>query len=264
MSKELREEAAQYMQPFGKHMLDKEELEGMREYLYAYHTSKLHDIMKHVVSITFDRPRLAHYHKSVKELEAYLSDPSASRDVVPAYNVKPDVSYLSFNGPVANWGPKYERKDLEDMLEEAWKGDYARRFEQDLLKDETAALSVVSREVFEDFMQHFEKVQKYVSKRERGDRKSFITCLLEKGCTDDLSVWKMQETYDISIMTYIISRNLKADVPMDDPDTICRIEKQFGLVWASHTCSKLAIAEIPHGVSWRVSEYDGLEKVYVV
>jgi hypothetical protein len=46
-----------------------------------------------------------------------------------------------------------------------------------------------------------------------------------------------------------------------DPRLISAIEK-IGVIGSSGWYTKLKIVEIPDGVDWRISEYDGMEHVY--
>ena len=174
-----REMAATYVQPFGKSILDKQEFAGLREHLYEYKTSKLRGVLQHVVSLYFDKRRLASYVKNVNSLENYLLDQEASRDVVSP-QCKPCESYLAYNGHVNQWGHKYARHDLEDVLKHAHEGTYRRGLEKGIANHQAAALAIVTREVFDDFTEHYKEVQKYVAKR-GSERKTFIASLQEKG-----------------------------------------------------------------------------------
>jgi len=49
------------------------------------------------------------------------------------------------------------------------------------------------------------------------------------------------------------------DLPRDDPDLVAVVEK-FGEK-ADGQCAKLEIVEIPDGIQWEISEYDGNESV---
>lgn len=49
------------------------------------------------------------------------------------------------------------------------------------------------------------------------------------------------------------------DIPRDDPDLI-EIVETLGKE-ADGSCARLKIVEVPDGVEWEISEYDGLEHV---
>lgn len=254
---ELRTKTVPYVQPFGKHVLDM--YDGLRTHLYAYHVSDLHKILKHVVLIYHYKTQLANFIANAKALDIYLKNPNASCDVETSHFTH--VSYLTSQGHVTQWCPKYTRADLEKLQKQAKEGSYKRQIENDLAAAEEAALAVVSRETLDDFLAHYKTIIE-VGSRDR-DRKTLVTLLSEQGYSQDMSIWEPQYNYKVPIITYIIKRDIRAASP-DDPNIIARIEEDFGLVCASGTYASLAIAEVPAGMSWNVAEYDGKEEVYVV
>lgn len=258
----IREHAAKHMQSFAQYLLNKPELAGLREHLYAYDTTNLHEALTPIIELYYTKPKLANLAINMKALDEYLANPNASRDVKPTL-LKPTVSYLASEGAITRWCPKYNRSELKIVQMEARQGTYKRELETKVAQAEAAAVSIVGREVLEDFLLHYDEVSKYESNRGQ-KRKTFIALLQEKGYKDDISVWKAAEdSYDLIIITYIIKRNLRSDPPADAAVISC-IEEKFGLACASGTYANLAIADIPDGVSWRIHEYDGLENVYIV
>ena len=255
----IREHASKYIQPFGKHVLDKKELIGLRGHLYAYEQSPLKKINQHLVSLFYDRPKLANLEMNISALAAYLSCPSASSDVKPT-SMKPQVSYLE-SGDVHRWCTKYNRRDLQDVLDDALEGTYKRQLEASIAQHEEAALSIVSRDILEDFLAHYKEVQNYDVKRGQ-ERKAFCTSILEKGYQTDMSLWKLQHIYNTGIITYIIKHNISAPAP-EDAESVSHIENEFGFACASGKHANLAVSAIPEGMSWEISEYDGLEKVHI-
>lgn len=260
----MRKEAVQYMQTFGKHVLDNTDIcNGLRANLYAYYSSDLHAILDDVILIHHYKIQLTNFVTNANALDIYLKNPNASCDVETSYFTS--ISYLASAEPVTYWCPKYNRADLQKLQAQAREGSYKRQIENDLATAEEAALAVVSRETLDDFLAHYKEVVDVdVSSysRDTDHRRTFMRLLSEKGYSQNMSIWESQYNYKVPIITYIIKRDLRAPVPEDN--IIARIEEDFGLVCASGKYASLAIAEVPAGMSWKVTEYDGKEEIYIV
>jgi hypothetical protein len=108
------------------------------------------------------------------------------------------------------------------------------------------------------------------------DKLSFCDAVRERGVADD-HAWRNQTFYNKYAIMYLLSiqrdsknveehiRDLVDDrfVELDDDNLQGRAEETFGLLCASGRYSKLAIAQVPALLNWAISEYDGLERVYV-
>lgn len=260
---EFREKAPAYMQAFGKHILDNEEMVGLREHLCYYAKNVfLKDLfVKRIASIHGNKIKLDNLERNAKELEAYIAD---SRSTIYVHEpIKPYISYLLSNKNARGWFIQCTRFDLRNLMSQV--GTKKDELASDIAKDEQAILTHVDTDVYEDMMTHYQEMQKIQKKCDGDDEKPFVTLLLEKGYKNDLSIWhwKTQQKYTFMAITYVISRNLRFhETPSEE--TIRNIEHEFGLLCASDTCSNLAIAEVPGGMSWKVGQYDGLEKVYIV
>jgi hypothetical protein len=251
----FREQSTTFIQPFGKYILDKPQFEGLRECLYTYETSDLQKLLSHIRTIHYDRIKLKNLPINVRVLEEYLSDPDASRDVQPTA-LKAQVSYLSGDRTIT-WCSKYPRANLEELLAEVREGTYQRKIQAEIANAENAMMKHVSREVMEDLIAHYGNIHHVKMNKNT----SFVTMLHDNGY-NDLSIWCYQGHYKFEIMTYIIKRNLRHDTPVPQ-EIVDLVEEKFGLVCASDAYCTLKIEEIPTGMTWRISEYDGLETVYV-
>jgi hypothetical protein len=256
---DFREQSTTFIQPFGKYIIDKPHFEGLRECLYTYETSNLQKLLSHIITIHYDRIKLNNLPINARVLEEYLTDPDASRNVQPVA-LKAQVSYLSGDQPIT-WCSKYPRANLEELLAEVREGTYQRKIQAEIANAENAIMKHVSREVMEDLIAHYGDMHRIKNKKEKESKTAFVTMLHNNGY-NDLSIWRYQGHYKFEIMTYIIKRNLRHDTPVPQ-EIVDLVEEKFGLVCASDAYCTLKIEEVPAGLSWRISEYDGLETVYI-
>lgn len=260
-SKEFRMKASAFIIPFAKTVLDKQMNEGLRDALIAYKCSDIHKVRRELDTIYRNRCRLANLEVNIPELEKYLSNPYRNLHVLdhPEFQ-KATVEYLGGDRP-NTWFCSYSRKNLEEILHTAHDGSYQKVLEGKIRDEEYVALKYISRDTLEEYVSHLAEIRSVKKQKEE----SFMSLLDQKGYKDPI-VWKSQDVYKFDVITYIIKYGITPDVATtkNDKEYVALIEEEFGLICASEDGSKLAIREIPYGMSWHIREYDGWESIEVV
>jgi hypothetical protein len=107
------------------------------------------------------------------------------------------------------------------------------------------------------------------------ERKGFILYPETKGSLNLTTYWKVppeqrvkdyENWYGLTVeerqaynKAYTEQTLNEREIPRDDADLVFVVEALGDL--ASGDCAKLGIVEVPDGVAWEISEYDGFERV---
>lgn len=86
---------------------------------------------------------------------------------------------------------------------------------------------------------------------------SFLDAIDHYGL-EHFAIWKCQHKINEKVMRYLLATR-----DFSDNDILEKTYETLGLIGASGKYANLDFAEIPAGLSWSISEYDGLEKIII-
>lgn len=226
---------------YGKMLCDK--YPKVASMLHKYHTLN----MKHETSKCL-KYRTLKKNKDMmeKNLSQFLQLPSGTR--IEYGDVLQGIVYSCMYSMVSlkmNPKGKYQVQQLIDLLKSH-------------IHDTSQEIQDVYPSLMLPILEHLDN--KTVNTDRKLSKLTFISAITQLGESDP-NIWNYQK--------HVCSTTMKCMLLMDDhaPNAEALDEyvyECFGLLGASGTYACLKFAEVPAELSWNISEYDGLEHVYVV
>lgn len=296
--KDERTKAVQYIAPFACHLLDSGLHPGLREILYLYHYHDFGNIMTQVKKVIQLEKEKLNVLLNIENIRNYLEDPASKyKEDTTATSSGHNTSQLSLwmlKVPVQHLIlARHTKQHLEEQLAEYEKGGFSKEMIDTLTQTIKQLVSTLGQELYDEIDRFVEQEQKnelgtikYTHSEwwaidEKNKFSSFISLLNKNGYTNDV-VWRYQKFYDKHAIKFLLSTYasqqditdindkqtvydfvFKKHIPLTQ-DVINKVEETFGLLCASGSCCKMAIATVPPLLEWSVGDYDGLENVYVV
>lgn len=272
---DFREEAVADIVPFGKALLSRDDMNVMKYVLYMYTKYSFDAVFENVRLYAMHKSNVEWYQRNLQALREYLADPKSSYSSKPGYKLY--ESMLTYD--TCRFA-SYTKHDLEELVEYC-DGDEGKLYVPNRIAfmDEFKAkvVAVLGEEGFEDaarFRKNLNEQKKNTkySSLDRDNRKRFVVYLFSKGYQEPITWIFHQSAYNYGAILFLIDKynTLNANVDyisgtrIDDDDVNDDIYEQFGLLCASSKYAELGIKDVPALMEYKIGEYDGREKVYVV
>jgi hypothetical protein len=253
--------------PFAKYILEKEEFKGLKDVLYMYHKYQFETVLKCATQIEQNEERIKNVTKHLQKLRDYLANPDSKFKASPhsdqLRNLYPYM--LTFMEVDCE---HYSRRELEDFLEEVRNKNPTTECKDTISVAKIQVSALVGETIMKEVLQYVKQETKKERKRVNNDsRKSFISQLTKHGWKSTEAWSTFYRSYNMSAMRFIIAK-WKPGHDFVSGGSTQELEdeyyEKFGLLCASDTYACLDIKDVPALVEWKVTDYDGLEKVVVV
>lgn len=234
------------IQHFGRTIMQRYEQHRLLDVLYCYHTQNFGQVFGVLTNIVRNQQYIDNIVRNAEILRAYLADPNISH---PLATIAPSEFELKYG---INDFRRYTVQGWQDLLAKYDSGSITNYYKNEI---ETHDLNLkhLDESVLEDMKKFIVRIQS-----RNIERMCFIDMLNKYG-VDDLCTWSVQRYYNENAIMYLLSN--PPHIESYDEKILRYVEEQFGLLCASDTYAKLAITEVPALIDWRISEYDGLERV---
>lgn len=264
------------IRPFGKHMLEMETFNELKDVLCIHDVWNLDTVFKKLDrrryrsetkrAIIENNSKLKKYIKSTKSkyvAEDFINKEDYENQDFHYYT--PDASILTHSLDFS----KYKKSDLLAISADKTLNKLTKEIQdidayvRDIIKNEGIVKEIY--EFFENFHNDRKNRDSFYSKNEH----SFVESIKKYGI-DDVCSWRSKQTKFNSIAILFLLKKKKDTDGLNyfgtitDNDIINKTVFKFGLLCASDTYCDLDVAYVPALIDWEVGEYDGLENVYVV
>jgi hypothetical protein len=295
--KNTRVFAADYIIPYGVHVLQDENNKGIFDMLYLYEYYSLGNIIASVYSIQSFENEETFFKINIKSLGEYLTSSNAVfGKLEDEYYTKPSLYCLMYSRPDFE---NYTKADLQELYDKYKHNESGNVNAEKIRKRREEASAIVGEETVDEIYNYIkettEKLKpsdswcKYFERETESIR--FIQALNTYGYKEK-KTWKYQKSFSSRAMDYLLAKQkayTKAQGQDENDgasdgeselhvyDYVCKhkplevnekakmnVLRKFGLICASDTYCNLAIAEMPSLLDWEIAEYDGLERVCVV
>jgi hypothetical protein len=275
-----RQVAIQYIIPFAKHVIDNacKQQSYLRDMLYVVHKYRLNKVFTNIAHITKTENDLQLMNNNIQILREYLNNNPAM----------PDKAH-----PISHWVlmfvkpnfPRYSPEDLQTLLSQYDEGELQKQYTDKKHQLEQESMLLLQHEHIYREIKSFTKaraetkdINTYSSRTY--EQSSFLK-LMSKHRLDNMRTWSNQSYYEKVAIDFIIEKYKSADYISDeeqskvydvlqekfedvDDGILTQALERFGLLCASSTYAKLEIAKLSALLEWKIAEYDGLERVYIV
>ena len=267
--KEHRVKAVPDIIPFGKAILEREDMRDLKHVLYHYHKHNYNVFFSKQHEYESKKKQLKYYHDNVQNLKVYLADPKSKY----AANEDPYTLTLHCLTFLERNFSYYAKAQLEDLLNlcESEGAVFVEDLEKQISQARQDIVDVEGEDGFLDICKYtafHEKQKSQIHKNRsyleyRDSKVPFIVDLFKQGW-NDMHIW-LYKSHSYSVITIMyLSTKVKDLPPMEETDDIWNeLYERFGLLCASSAYSQLKIEEVPALVEWKVGEYDGKERVYM-
>jgi hypothetical protein len=267
-----RVKPTKYIVPFAKYILEMPCNEGLRAILYLYELYDLGCIFNALQEIDEIEKQKQRAKENIDVVRQYLessdSKYATSMCILPlqVFDLSSDDLRLYH----------HTKEEVENVYAECKNGEFLSRYDT-YIATHSKKLEHMPDNVIADMKIYVE--QPKISRKIYSDlqkENQFVYALFNDGYHTP-TTWRHTNIFNISAMKYLLSRypvKIKRDHVFDfvvtknslriDTELMEKVERKFGLLCASGAHAKLAIAEVPAKMRWRIEEYDGLESVYVV
>lgn len=289
--KKSRTLAADYIVPYGVHVLQDENNKGLFNMLYLYEYYSLGSVIASVYSIQSFESEETYFKTNIESLCQYLTSPTATfKEADDEYMFKPSLYCLLYARPDFE---NYTKEHLEELYEKYKDCDNVNT--EKIKKRRAEASAIVGEDVFQEIYNHITQTTKTLKSRDawykylerETESMSFIRALNTYGYKDK-KTWKYQKPFSSKAIQFLLAKqaahNQANDGDEGDGASVWRVYdyigknttlevneevkmniiRKVGLMCASYTYCNLAIAEMPSLLDWEIAEYDGLERVVVV